>query len=425
MKRTARDKNDVIRPKPVQTIELDEKPSRVHVIVFIGFLLLALISIFFVIYSLVTKEEGWDTVSPSSSVGNCSSDFVFQYEFGRSELSASKESKNLQTEYTTLTTQAYRLFNSDECFDGVYNPAYIATHAGEDIVVHPALYHALEALTENGGRYLYFAPIFSVYEDLFACADDAMADIFDPYRQEDRMALIDAALAYATDADAISLYLLGDNTVRLQVREDYAAFLAQNELPVIDLFWMKNAFIIDFLAEELCAKGYHYGLLSCTDGFARALCTDADTTYVLQLPAKEGDLTLVAAVASMDGMLSSVTLRSFPITSDDPFSYTYDNGQTRTAFISLTDGRSYASVDMLAMLSTQEGCADLALAAYAWYAADAPDREALFASCSTQRPCVVLEERVLYTSSSAIKLEQVYDTEPLRFTVQAMSDEQP
>ena len=53
---------------------------------------------------------------------------------------------------------------------------------------------------------------------------DYEAENFDPLLDADVKAYVDAATAFAADPDAVSLELLGDGQVRLNVSEEYLRF---------------------------------------------------------------------------------------------------------------------------------------------------------------------------------------------------------
>ncbi|MCD8014832.1 MAG: hypothetical protein LUG99_16995 [Lachnospiraceae bacterium] len=60
----------------------------------------------------------------------------------------------------------------------------------------------------------------------------------------------------------------------LFVSDDHLAYAEETGfLSYIDFFWMKNAFIIDYLTDTLIEKGYTQGASSSYDGFDRNLPT--------------------------------------------------------------------------------------------------------------------------------------------------------
>ena len=63
----------------------------------------------------------------------------------------------------------------------------------------------------------------------------------------------------------------GENQVCLHVSDAYQAYAAEmGYTAYLDFFWMKNAFLIDYLADTIRGEGYQLGIISSKDGF-RAL----------------------------------------------------------------------------------------------------------------------------------------------------------
>ena len=70
----------------------------------------------------------------------------------------------------------------------------------------------------------------------------------------------------------LTLELLGGNQVKLNVADAYLQFAKANEITeFINFYWLKNAFIVDYMAEELEAAGFTGGIISSFDGFQRNL----------------------------------------------------------------------------------------------------------------------------------------------------------
>ena len=80
-----------------------------------------------------------------------------------------------------------------------------------------------------------------------------------------------AVAAFTQNPDDISLELSGENQVCLHVSDAYQAYAAEmGYTAYLDFFWMKNAFLIDYLADTIRGEGYQLGIISSKDGF-RAL----------------------------------------------------------------------------------------------------------------------------------------------------------
>ena len=79
MKRYAKDKN-LLTPPPVEQIEVSHKNVKLRVILFVSFLVLAIICFSVVLTILLRVQAGWFSVTPNpSSKQNCGGEFVFTY----------------------------------------------------------------------------------------------------------------------------------------------------------------------------------------------------------------------------------------------------------------------------------------------------------------------------------------------------------
>ena len=54
--------------------------------------------------------------------------------------------------------------------------------------------------------------------------------------------------------------------------DEYADFASQNDIGEYpDFFWLKNAFIVDYIAEHLAENSYIHGTITTYDGYTRHL----------------------------------------------------------------------------------------------------------------------------------------------------------
>ena len=143
MNREARDKRPNLRP--VEKIELSEKNLLVRLILVLVLITVAGVAIYFGVNGLLAGNAGWTEIdASSSSQTNCSDEFVFQYEVGTGEKSASVEKKALIQIYSQATETAYQLFQESARFDDVHNVAYINQHPNEEIEVDPDAKNEIE-----------------------------------------------------------------------------------------------------------------------------------------------------------------------------------------------------------------------------------------------------------------------------------------
>ena len=205
-----------------------------------------------------------------------------------------------------------------------------------------------------------------MYDSLFACAGDSEAVNFDPARNADLAAFCAEAAAYAADSESVNIELLGDQRAQLTLSAEYMGFLRENGVvSILGFGWARNAFIADYIASELIARGYENGWIESEDGFARYLSgAGTQSVAVLQNGA-------AAAYASGSGWTSAVSLCSYPLRGvSRSRHYVYADGTLVAGYIDPANGVAKAALPELLAVSKTDECAILALKTAAAFAAD-------------------------------------------------------
>ncbi len=373
------------RPKPVEKIELSEKHTKLRLALTILFLVVGITALTYGVSSFFGADPGWDEIQSSAAGTNCGADFTFLYHLGSGGVSAAAEKRAVTALYSDGTEQAYRLFTADievEDAEGekLRNVAYINSHPNEEIQVDEALYKAFSLIGEYGDRSLYLAPVYARYGDLFTCSDDSQTVDFDPYVNPEVAAEYKEAAAYANDRDAVDLELLGGNRVRLKVSGEYAAWAEENGVSrFIDFFWMKNAFIADYLADRLAEGGYVRGCLVSYDGFIRNLDGSGES-YSIPVYDRVGQTVYPAAVMQYTGPAGMVYLRDYGMNeADRQRFYRYENGEIRTSYLDAADGLCKSARSDLICYGREQSCARILLEMIPVYVADSFREEAVSA----------------------------------------------
>lgn len=363
MNREVRQKTEY-RPEPVQRIELDDSHPVVRLVIVIGLLVLGLTLIGAAVNSWLTPASEWTEIEPASAELNCSGDFVFLYHLGQSGMSATAEKKKLTILYSEACEKAVTLFSAVD-LNGSEGLWQLNAQPNEDLTVDPALYRALEDLVNSGSRYPYLAPVFEQYGTLFGCAGDQEAVNFRPETNPDLQDYFDELLPFVNDPEAVQLVLNGDGTVRLAVSEEYLAFAKENAIEVfVDLFALKNAFIADYIAEELSAAGFSRGAISSYDGFVRCLDGSGES-FSLNLYEWRENRAVLTGTEEYTGPMSVVTLRAFPVMdAKEHYWYRYEDGSVITALIDPETGRFAPRADSILRMDPEKSCGTLALEAY-------------------------------------------------------------
>lgn len=366
MSKHARDRRPYI--PPVKRIELSESNTTARWIAIVVLLAVAVTAMAVGLSSALTTDPGWRQVEVPPTNTNCSGDFVFVYEFGAGDVKATGEYKNVVNLYTSLTERGYQLFSAQEGSLGKLN-----SNPNTVVTLPQELYEALELLTQSGIRYPFFAPAAREYSGVFLADNDADAALFDPNRDPERMAFVQEAVAYCADPAHISLELLDQNQVKLVVSEAYLAYGRENEIDVyFDFGWMKNAFLVDFLAEELAQAGYTRGHLTSFDGFTRNLDSRGGG-YSYNLFDRLDNSIFIPARLNYTGPMSIVALRNYPLSDADRWHYhVYGDGAITSVYLDLR-GQNTSSTDNLTCYSQTDSCAEILMQAAPLFLAEELD----------------------------------------------------
>ncbi|MCD8022771.1 MAG: hypothetical protein LUF30_07320, partial [Lachnospiraceae bacterium] len=282
------------------------------------------------------------------------------------------------------------------------------------------LYQALETMEESGYRLLYLGPIYETYISLFACTDDLETQSFDPAQNEDVAEYFEQVLVFAQDSEQIQIELLGENTIRLSVSEEYQSFAEEWGITsYIDFYWLTNAFIIDYMADILIENGYTQGAISSYDGFSRNLGSD-DTFWSFNIYDRVGDTMYPAALLQYEGAISIVRLRNYgQSTLDTQHYYEFEDGEIRTAYIDETDGHDKTSINDLVAYSADDetGCVDILLQMIPVYIADVFDADALEELAERGIYSIYCEDQVVYCNDPDVSLTNLYDEDGVTYTL--------
>ena len=426
MGRTTRggSRNHTPNVRPVQKVELSDKNTKQRLIAVIVCLLVASAAFIYALNGLMTTDSGWTSIEASSSAEtNCGDDFIFQYYIGASGVDATAERKALTILYTDIMVKAYEIFHNDESFDGVTNVYDINQHPNETLEVDPALYNALEEVVESGRRELYLAPIYQEYKNLFFCNDDSETVNYDAVQNPEVAAYFKEIASFAGDSSKIDLKLLGNNQVKLYVSDDYLAYAEENYIEdYIDFSWMQNAFIIDYVADELTGKGYTFGNITSYDGFTRNLDSNSeDRSYSFNIYDREGDTIYPAGVMNYSGAVSIVRLHNYAMSEKDDRYYEFQNGEIRTSYISAEDGLCRSAVNDMITYSEKLGCAEVLLQTIPVYIADTLDTEAVKELANQSVYAVYCENSTVYYTKEDLEISDLYDKDGVTYTAEKLN----
>lgn len=420
MNRTVRDGSDR-HPKPVERIELLEKYPKARLLLTIVLVLVGVCALGYSLVSFLTVEAGWITVEAGSSEANCSDELIFQYYLGAGEQSASAEKKAVTTLYTELTKTAYQLFHTNQGFDGVHNLYYINQHPNEEIVVDEMLYEAFSLVEKYGNRAVYLAPVYVQYSNLFGCNDDVETAGFDPYQNEEMAVYFAEIISFAGDKDAVDVQLLENHKIRLYVSDAYMDYASENGFSeFIDFFWMKNAFIVDYIADTMKENGFVLGSVSSYDGFVRNMDDVSGWEYAFNLFDRVGASVYQAGVMRYKHAVSIVYLRNYPANDSLDWQHYYEfrNGGIRTAYVDAADGYCKSAVNNLVAYAQDSGCAEILFQVMPVYINEHFEARELAKLAQGGVYSIYCEDnRILYNESSLV-LTDLYDGDEIRYTAE-------
>lgn len=344
-------------------IPLPENKLKLRTALVIALIVLAVASFAFGVNSLVGTDAGMAEITVLSGEMNAGDDFTFYYNLGFGGADATDERREVRSLYSLAATDALEIFSSDVEAEGGGNLYYLNSRPNEDVAVDGALYSALEQLEGSGTRYHYLAPLYEQYYAMFNSASDAEAAEYDPRLNDAQAEFFSQIAAFASDSGEIALELLGDNKVCLHVSEEYMRFAEANGVTTfIDLTWMKNAFIADYIAQELIDAGYTHGALISDDGFMRCLDDETGAEYSFTFSHRDGTTITNLSTLQFSGTVSIAYLHDYPLESGNSGGYyLYSDGTLRSAFLDTADGLDRSCVPELAAYSFNDGCAGLAL----------------------------------------------------------------
>lgn len=360
MRNTARDTRP--RVKAVKQIELSEKHVKLRVALLILFIVIALVAFTVFLFRLLYTEPGWRVIGTEGDGKDLGNEFVFNYNLGQNGKDATAELRHLQGVYRNASSLAYRLFDSAETYEGFGNLALINQSVGKEVQVAAELYRALALLEEMESRLLFLGPVYEEYENNFFGDVPYPMDHLDPYHNAEFAAHLQKLAAYAQDPAHVSLTLLGDNRVRLDVSAEYSAYLAENSLSrPLHFGWMRNAFAVDLMAEKLIEAGHTSGYLASYDGFTRNLDTSG-MEYSVNIFDRVGETVYPAARVSYTAATAFVYLRDYPLSKQDISHYhALTAGGTVHPYVDIETGLYKTSLHNVVSYSHTESCAEVLL----------------------------------------------------------------
>ena len=417
MSRYARKRNDP-PVKPVKHIEVTDKNRKPKLVLIVVLLALGVTLIATAITQILLTPPGWETVQVNTKADeSCAGDFVFLYLLGDGEQAANLEQREVTRVYSEATKAAFQIFHEERLFDGVHNVAYLNQHPNEEVEIPAVLYEAFATLEKYENRGLYLAPIYQEYVAMFLSGQDWVAQDYDPEKNTEQAVYFTEILTFTIDENAVKLELLGNNRVKLLVSDAYLQYASSKEITTfIDFYWMKNAFIIDYLAKQMTEAGYTKGIISSYDGFSRNMDV-SDRSYQLNIFDRAGKEIYQAGVMSYTGALATVSLRNYPMSElAVQLYYQWEDGSITSCHIDPADGRNKTALNDLIAYSRVDSCSEILMKMYPVYVADILNADELQMLSGVET--VYCKDRVICTSDPATVITGLYQKDGIEYTWQ-------
>lgn len=351
-------------------IELDEKHLDLKKIIALVLLVVAVTSITYGVLTLLNKDPGWTEVEITTD-NPSSAEFVLNYKLGHAGISPTVEHKKLAAVYKSAFEEAERIFSDDHSdLDGEYEGlSALNSHPNEKLTLAPALFDALLLLEKNSVTLHLIAPVEELYSSLCFSATDEEAASNDPLIPTDTAEGTFSPSNYVktiTDfvrSGGVKLELdESAKTATLCVSDEYLAFADEYEINTfVSLGWMKNAFVVDYIADKLTEEGFTCGNITSCDGFIRNLDEyKIGGEYSLNLCTRVENTVYPSAVMRYSGKMAAVTYRDYPMTNLDAGRYyTYTDGEERSIYVNPETGLNSPSAHELTAYSADLTCAEL------------------------------------------------------------------
>ncbi|MBE5906850.1 MAG: hypothetical protein E7277_08730 [Lachnospiraceae bacterium] len=412
--------NEEKKERKEKKIDPEMQRAKRRIIIAVFFLIVGVGSLTYGLSKAIIKQPGWREVTVEAKKQSCAGDFTFFYNIGYNGATASVEYNELQKLYTNAMVKSFRIFHNEKSFSGVHNVKYINEHPGEEIKVDHVLYHAFEQVEKSGLRNLYLGSIHDCYDQIFFADTDEEAYSFDPFTNDEVKEKYQKLAEFARDEKSVKLELLGNDKVKLFVSDEYSAYAKSvNVHTYIDFNWMKNAFIVDYIADVM-KKGNHLaGYIASADGFTNNFdATNSD--FEMTLYDREGEQYFEAGKFHYKGARSIVYLYNYSMSAQDKYRYyeTKNTKEIRTSFLSMEDGICKSSKNDLIMTGKKSGCVDILLKMIPVFITDKFSKDDVHSLSKNGIFTLYYENHKIICNDSTVTIDDLFDRDGITYEVE-------
>ncbi|MBQ9449212.1 MAG: hypothetical protein IJU60_05000 [Acholeplasmatales bacterium] len=350
-----RDKTD--RIKPVEQIELEGRHIKLRIILAIVFFLIFVGSLVFILVTVNHTDAGWSSIPIQAGTINADKEIAVNYNLGKNG-DAGTESRAIKALASDTLETSYKALDAYNSYDEVRNIYYLNRNYNKDLVVSEFLYNSLSKAKDS--NIIFLGPLVTYYDSLMGALTDADSKAYDPLYSETIKTLFAEVLVYAKDRNHIHLEFKADNTINLVISAEYLEFAKSAGITdFINLSWLRNAFIVDAIADRMASNNYLNGYVTSADGFTRNLGS-ANEKFGINLIDYDTKFITVGRI-EYSGAYSVVVMKNFMTSSYDQKYIRYIDNNRRTYYIDQADGISKVASNYFVSIANNKSVVDLAI----------------------------------------------------------------
>ena len=300
--------------KPVEKVELKENNIKVRIIIVSIVFIIGISAFIYGLISLFNGEKGYQKINIGDDNSYMASDLSFSYNIGVNPNRSNRELKDLINLYSNYVEYSYKVLDPYNEYNNINNIYYLSKHPNELVKVEPILYNALKEISDNNLLYYtYLEPLYYQTTSIILGKEEGL-DSYSPLHNNEVKKYYEDIYSYIIDSN-ISIELFDDYNVKLNVKNDYLSFINSNNIDYIfSLGYLKNAVMVDYIADSLINKGFTYGIISSNDGYTRILGDNDEYSYSIL---DYNNRSYIAANASFKGEYAIVNLRNYSYYSNE------------------------------------------------------------------------------------------------------------
>ena len=264
---------------------MENKTNKKFIINIVAFVIVLAIAAtaFSVGFTQLTKQdEGIALIEeyPDSDAGLYAQDFELYYNLYGKQSDIKAVKKALSELFSTRLLYIYKLTDPENEYENMNNLATINHNPGQAVKIDETLYNMLKRAygLSSDGYSLFAGGFYKTFNALIYAGDAQEQDpIINPENREMIASLLASAL------DPANNLAFNDDTleVTLTVSDSLKNNSYAESMPVVDLNYLRNAFLANEIAAYLSDKGYKEGYILTKDGLTVMLRSFAGGSYIL------------------------------------------------------------------------------------------------------------------------------------------------